>query len=87
MTAQDDWLAHTSGAVRFEWSDAVLIAEMPADIEVEREALDRGLSVRGRPPATPLDCLAPDDEPQLDFGALLEAVGAPVVEHRRRRVV
>jgi hypothetical protein len=65
------------------------------DVDRERAQLDDVRSINGSnsrktvdaPVSAALDRMG--DAPQLDFGALLEAVSepaAPVVEHRRRRV-
>jgi hypothetical protein len=68
------------------------------DIDAERERLDSAARInvaKQRKARATLNDVARlalermDDEPQHDFGALLEAVSepaAPVVEHRRRRV-
>jgi hypothetical protein len=80
----------------------LVIAESVADIDAERHQLDsfkrgRGapIEINGANSRKTLDDLAgdaldrTDGAPQLDFGALLEAVSelaALVVSHRRRRV-
>ena len=70
-----------------------LIPESVEDIDREREELDNASHINAANRRKTLDdatsaALEPmDDEPQLDFGALLEAVeapAAPVVTHRRR---
>ena len=59
-----------------------LIPESVEDIDLERAELDMSSNINreNRRKTEPMD-----DEPQLDFGAVLEAVSEPVVEHRRRR--
>jgi hypothetical protein len=75
--------------VDYERSLFGLIAESVEEIDTERAQLDDVRSINGANARKTLDGDRTDDEPQLDFNALLDAVSepaAPVVTHRRRRV-